>query len=71
MVVGPVDGSTRMGHSMDERSEPAQARRPREVWELVEEVRQVARALEDFQDPSQEWRRLFAELFGTFLPAVG
>ena len=56
-----------MGHRMDERSEPAQARRPREVWELVEEVRQVARALEDFQDPSQEWRRLFAELFGTFL----
>jgi len=23
-------------------------------------------AVEDFQDPSQEWRRLFSELFGTF-----
>jgi aquaporin Z len=23
--------------------------------------------MEDFQDPSQEWRRLFSELFGTFL----
>src|SRR4029077_20207912 len=23
-------------------------------------------AVEDFQDPSQEWRRLFSELYGTF-----
>jgi aquaporin Z len=27
----------------------------------------VLRVLSDFHDPSQEWRRLFAELFGTFL----
>lgn len=27
----------------------------------------VVRALEDLQGPSQEWRRLFSELFGTFL----
>lgn len=26
----------------------------------------VVAIFEDFQDPSQEWRRLFAELFGTF-----
>ena len=23
--------------------------------------------IDDFNDPHQEWRRLFAELFGTFL----
>jgi aquaporin Z len=28
--------------------------------------RDVIAPLEDFQDPSQEWRRLFSELFGTF-----
>jgi aquaporin Z len=38
----------------------------------VEEVAQYATGrllaiFEDFQDPSQEWRRLFSELFGTFL----
>ncbi len=27
---------------------------------------EVIRPMEDFQDPRQEWRRLFAELFGTF-----
>ena len=29
--------------------------------------RDVIRPAEDFRDPSQEWRRLFSELFGTFL----
>src|SRR5580765_4857688 len=28
--------------------------------------RDVIKPLDDFQDPSQEWRRLFSELFGTF-----
>jgi aquaporin Z len=28
--------------------------------------RDVLRPMEDFQDPSQEWRRLFSELLGTF-----
>jgi aquaporin Z len=28
--------------------------------------REVIGPLDDFQDPSQEWRRLFSELFGTF-----
>jgi aquaporin Z len=28
--------------------------------------REIVAALEDFRDPSQEWRRLFSELFGTF-----
>jgi aquaporin Z len=37
----------------------------------AEELRRYAAGrivtiLEDFQDPSQEWRRLFSELFGTF-----
>ncbi len=29
--------------------------------------RNIVRPAEDFQDPSQEWRRLFSELYGTFL----
>ena len=28
--------------------------------------REVIGYLEDFKDPSQEWRRLFSELLGTF-----
>jgi aquaporin Z len=28
--------------------------------------REIVDALEDFEDPSQEWRRLFSELLGTF-----
>ena len=28
--------------------------------------REITRSLEDFKDPSQEWRRLFSELLGTF-----
>ena len=28
--------------------------------------REVFQPIEDFQDPKQEWRRLFSELFGTF-----
>ena len=28
--------------------------------------REVVETLRDFQDPSQEWRRLFSELLGTF-----
>ena len=27
----------------------------------------VLQPMADFQDPSQEWRRLFSELYGTFL----
>jgi aquaporin Z len=30
------------------------------------EVDQLVRTFEDFVDPSQEWRRLFSELLGTF-----
>ena len=29
--------------------------------------RDITGPLADFQDPSQEWRRLFSELYGTFL----
>ena len=28
--------------------------------------REITRSMEDFKDPSQEWRRLFSELLGTF-----
>jgi len=27
---------------------------------------EVSRPMEDFEDPKQEWRRLFSELLGTF-----
>jgi aquaporin Z len=33
---------------------------------VVSEVDRIARAVEDFQDPAQEWRRLVSELLGTF-----
>lgn len=33
---------------------------------FVDPDRKVAKALEDFKDPRQEWRRLFSELLGTF-----
>jgi len=29
--------------------------------------RDITRPMADFQDPSQEWRRLFSEFYGTFL----
>ncbi|HEX4526975.1 MAG TPA: aquaporin [Gaiellaceae bacterium] len=32
--------------------------------------RDVVQALSDFQDPKQEWRRLFSELYGTFLLVI-
>jgi aquaporin Z len=28
--------------------------------------REIVASLDDFQDPTQEWRRLFSELLGTF-----
>jgi aquaporin Z len=30
----------------------------------------ILRPIDDFQDPSQEWRRLFSELYGTFLLVI-
>jgi aquaporin Z len=32
--------------------------------------RDITGPLQDFQDPSQEWRRLFSELYGTFLLVI-
>jgi aquaporin Z len=32
--------------------------------------RDVTEPMRDFQDPSQEWRRLFSELYGTFLLVI-
>jgi aquaporin Z len=53
---------------MDERSGPAEAEHPGAAKELVEsETAPLVRPMGDFHDPSQEWRRLFSELFGTFL----
>jgi aquaporin Z len=36
-------------------------------WIAAELERNVVQPIEDFQNPSQEWRRLFSELLGTFL----
>jgi aquaporin Z len=36
-------------------------------WIASEVQRDLIRPIEDFQDPNQEWRRLFSELLGTFL----
>jgi aquaporin Z len=53
---------------MDEGSGPAEAEHPGAAKELVEsETAPLVRPMGDFHDPSQEWRRLFSELFGTFL----
>jgi aquaporin Z len=41
--------------------------RPSQGRKLIEsEVDQLVRVFDDFADPSQEWRRLFSELLGTF-----
>jgi aquaporin Z len=53
---------------MDERSGRAEPGQLGGAEKLVEAaLGGLVRALEDFDDPSQEWRRLCAELFGTFL----
>ncbi|HYN18620.1 MAG TPA: aquaporin [Actinomycetes bacterium] len=53
---------------MHEGTDSAEARRLGEAEELAgAETGRLVRAIEDFDDPSQEWRRLFSELFGTFL----
>ncbi len=47
-------------------SQPAQPTRTGARIEALFE-RDVIAPMEDFKDPSQEWRRLFSEVFGTFL----
>src|SRR5262245_65460478 len=37
-----------------------------EHWVAAEFERNIVGPIQDFQDPSQEWRRLFSELLGTF-----
>jgi aquaporin Z len=32
--------------------------------------REVTGPMQDFRDPSQEWRRMFSELYGTFLLVI-
>ena len=32
--------------------------------------RSIIERIEDFDDPHQEWRRLFSELYGTFLLVI-
>jgi aquaporin Z len=49
-----------MGQFMEQSSVPGQSR------VLTYFDREIVEALRDFQDPSQEWRRLFSELLGTF-----
>src|SRR5215471_13318402 len=49
-----------------ESEEPAAVRIQLPTFFAEKEERFLA-AMADFQDPDQEWRRLFSELFGTFL----
>jgi aquaporin Z len=52
---------------MDETTVPPTAGSVRRVEGLmVSEADRVALAIQDFQDPSQEWRRLVSEVLGTF-----
>ena len=53
---------------MGESPEPTSAdRRTRARWSLLDdEADRLLTTFEDFADPSQEWRRLFSELLGTF-----
>jgi aquaporin Z len=37
---------------------------------FAEKEERFLQSLDDFQDPDQEWRRLFSELFGTFLLVI-
>src|SRR5690349_24243178 len=39
-------------------------------WISAELQHNVIDPIEDFKDPSQEWRRLFSELYGTFLLVI-
>jgi hypothetical protein len=39
-------------------------------WISAELQQNVVQPIVDFQNPDQEWRRLFSELFGTFLPVM-
>jgi aquaporin Z len=51
-----------MSQAHDPHTTPATARAHRRAWLALEFP-----GLEDFDDPRLEWRRLFSELFGTFL----
>src|SRR5215510_655916 len=49
---------------MSERFEQAQA----DVLSWID--KDITGPMRDFQNPHQEWRRLFSELYGTFLPVI-
>jgi aquaporin Z len=52
----------------DDPAGPAALHRSLTAWSLIRELSEFeAPWARDFDDPSQEWRRLFSELFGTFL----
>ena len=52
---------------MSQIAEPAQPGPiGRAEHRVASDLEQVVRAIDDFADPSQEWRRLFSELLGTF-----
>ena len=52
---------------MNSQPESGSVSRSSQGRKLVEsEVDQLVRVFDDFADPSQEWRRLFSELLGTF-----
>ncbi len=53
---------------MDTEAQSASASIPGQLRRrILTEAEGLERAIEDFDDPSQEWRRLFSEVLGTFL----
>ena len=43
---------------------------PRAAGPIARYEQSVIERINDFNDPHQEWRRLFSELLGTFLPGM-
>ncbi len=66
-----VSGGCVVKHTQDQQGPPAEERdrglRRRHGTNIAGALERQPAGARDVQDLSQEWRRLFAELFGTFL----
>src|SRR6478672_2073657 len=59
MLAAEVNGGDEMSDQPDQSWHPSALMES--IWQ-----RDVVGPMQDFQDPSQEWRRLFSEVLGTF-----
>ena len=64
MLAAEVNGGDEMSDQPDQSWHPSALMES--IWQ-----RDVEGPMQDFQDPSQEWRRLFSEAAGDVLPGVG